>query len=70
MHSLMSHVGAETCAHLASHSSSWQDSYYETRVKTPRQCEYIAWYIEQNPVAAGLVENRTSGLRPVRRDWI
>jgi len=57
MHSLMSHVGAETCAHLASHRTSWQDSYYETRVKTPRQCEYIAWYIEQNPVAAGLVEN-------------
>jgi REP element-mobilizing transposase RayT len=57
MHSLMSHVAAETCAHIASHGSGWQDSYYETRVKTSRQFEYIAYYIEQNPVKAGLADS-------------
>ena len=57
MHSLMSHVAAETCAYLDSHGSAWQDSYYETRVRTARQFGYIAYYIEQNPVKAGLVES-------------
>jgi len=57
MHSLMSHVAAETSSHLSLHGSSWQDSYYETRVRTPRQFGYIASYIEQNPVKAGFVES-------------
>jgi REP element-mobilizing transposase RayT len=53
----MSHVAAQTCTRLASHGSKWQDSYYEIRVRTPRQFGYIANYIEQNPVKAGLVES-------------
>jgi putative transposase len=57
MHSLMSHIAAETASYLSLHGTSWQDSYYETRVRTPRQFGYIAWYIEQNPVKAGLVES-------------
>src|SRR4051812_13845945 len=57
MHSLMSHVAAETSAHLSFHGSSWQDSYYETRVRSERQFRYIAHYIEQNPVEKGWVEN-------------
>jgi len=57
MHSLMSHVAAQTHAHLIAHGSAWQDSYYETRVRTPRQFQYIAYYIEQNPVKAGLVDS-------------
>ena len=57
MHSLMSHVAAETTAHLCFHGSSWQDGYYETRVRSARQFGYIAYYIEQNPVKAGLVQS-------------
>src|SRR4051812_27021055 len=56
MHSLMSHVAAETSAHLSRHGSTWQDSYYETQIKTARQFEYVAYYIEQNPVKKGFVE--------------
>ncbi|HEX8898608.1 MAG TPA: transposase, partial [Chthoniobacterales bacterium] len=57
MHSLMSHVAAETSVHLSSGGSGWQDSYYETRVRTARQFGYIGYYIEQNPVKADLVVN-------------
>jgi putative transposase len=57
MHSLMSHVAAETSSHLHFHGSNWQDSYYETRVRTERQFRYIAHYIEQNPVKKEWVEN-------------
>jgi putative transposase len=57
MHSLMSHVAAKTSAQLCSSGSAWQDTYYETRVRTARQFRYIAYYIEQNPVKKGLVEN-------------
>ena len=37
MHSLMSHVAAKTSRHLFSGGSAWQDTYYETRVRTSRQ---------------------------------
>ena len=57
MHSLMSHVGAKTSAHLCSGGSAWQDTYYETRLRTARQFRYVAYYIEENPVKKGLVEN-------------
>ena len=57
MHSLMSHVGAETSLHLSRHRSSWQDSYYETQIRTARQFEYVAYYIEQNPVKKEFVIN-------------
>ena len=56
MHSLMSHVAAETSSHLIRHGSAWQDSYYETRIRTARQFRYVAYYIEQNPVKAQLVD--------------
>jgi putative transposase len=55
MHSLMSHVAAETNSYLILHGSTWQDSYYETRVRTARQFRYVAYYIEQNPVKAEMV---------------
>jgi putative transposase len=56
MHSLMSHVAAKTSGHLHDNGSSWQDTYYETLVRTARQFRYIAYYIEQNPVKKELVE--------------
>jgi len=55
-HSLMSHVAAKTSPYLRTLGVVWQDSYYETRVRTGRQFRYIAYYIEQNPVKAGFVE--------------
>jgi REP element-mobilizing transposase RayT len=42
MHSLMSHIGAETSSRLSRYGSSWQDSYYETQIRTARQFEYVA----------------------------
>jgi REP element-mobilizing transposase RayT len=56
MHSFMSHVAAETSSYLGAHGSAWQDSYYETLVKTARQFGFVTTYIEQNPVQKGLVE--------------
>jgi putative transposase len=63
MHSLMSHVAAGTSRHLTFHGSSWQDSYYETRVRSARQFRYIAFYIDQNPVKSELVE------KPENWEW-
>ncbi len=57
MHALMSYVGGKTKAGLAAGATSWQDGYYETHVKTATQFEYIARYIEQNPVVKGLVDS-------------
>jgi REP element-mobilizing transposase RayT len=56
MHALMSYVAGKTAALLKNHNTSWQDGYYDTRVKTSKQFEFITRYIEQNPVARGLVE--------------
>jgi len=55
MHSLMSHVGANTSTHLTKHQTAWQDGYYETLIKTARQFTYVAIYIEENPVKKELV---------------
>jgi REP element-mobilizing transposase RayT len=56
MHSLMSHVAAKTSAFLSSHGCAWQDTYYETRVRSERQFGFVAAYIEENPVKKGFVE--------------
>jgi REP element-mobilizing transposase RayT len=56
MHDMMSFVGARTAALLERHRTSWQDGYYDTRVKTAKQFEFVTYYIEQNPVVKGLVE--------------
>ena len=55
MHSLMSHVGANTSTHLTKQQTAWQDGYYETLIKTARQFTYVAIYIEENPVKKELV---------------
>jgi len=56
MHALMSYVAGKTSAFLRAHETSWQDGYYDTRVRTSKQFEFVTRYIEQNPVANGLVE--------------
>jgi REP element-mobilizing transposase RayT len=70
MHSLMSHVAVETSSHLHSHGSTWQDSYYERRVRTARQFRYVAYYIEQNPVTAELVDKPEDWEASVRCEQI
>jgi len=56
MHHTMSYVGRKTSVLLANHKTSWQDGYYDTRVKTSKQFRFVTYYIEQNPVVKGLVE--------------
>ena len=56
MHAFMSYAAGRTFAALQSHKTSWQDGYYDTRVKTAKQFEFVSRYIEQNPVVKGLVE--------------
>jgi len=56
MHALMSYVAGKTAGLLKDHDTSWQDGYYDTRVKTSKQFEFVSRYIEQNPVARALVK--------------
>jgi REP element-mobilizing transposase RayT len=55
MHALMSYVAGKTARGLKNHNTSWQEGYYDTRVKTSKQFEFVTRYIEQNPVARRLV---------------
>ena len=57
MHDFMSYVARETGGLLNPHNTAWQDGYYDTHVKTAKQFEYVAYYIEQNPAVKGLVES-------------
>jgi len=57
MHAMMSFVGRKTNRLLEAHNTTWQDSYYDTLIKTAKQFEYIAYYIEQNPVVKELVNS-------------
>jgi hypothetical protein len=52
----MSYVGGRTSAVLTIQRTSWQDGYYDTRIKTAKQFAFVTYYIEQNPVVKGLVE--------------
>ena len=56
MHRMMSFVGRKTSAILKSQGTTWQDGYYDTRIRTAKQFAFVAYYIEQNPVARGLVD--------------
>jgi putative transposase len=58
MHAMMSFVGARTRRQLNVNGTRWQDGYYDTLVKTGKQFSYVADYIEENPVAKGLIEQR------------
>ena len=57
MHDFMSYVAGKTSRRLSVNDTAWQDSYYDTHVKTVRQFEYVAYYIERNPVVKGLVDS-------------
>ena len=72
MHDFMSYVGGRTAKLLSHYKMSWQDTYYDTFVKTAKQFEYVAEYIELNPVTKGLVERpeQWEGSSANRRDLI
>jgi putative transposase len=57
MHDFMSYAAGKTVRFLDAHHTVWQDGYYDTHVKTAKQFEYVAYYIEQNPVVRGLVDS-------------
>jgi hypothetical protein len=57
MHALMSYVAGKTSALLRTNKTSWQDGYYDTLVKIPKQFEFVTYYIERNPVVKGLVDS-------------
>ena len=57
MHDLMSYVARKTSDLLSTQGTTWQDNYYDTHVKTAKQFEYVAYYIEQNPVVKGFVDS-------------
>jgi REP element-mobilizing transposase RayT len=57
MHDMMSFVGRKTARLLSTQDRTWQDGYCDTHVKTAKQFEYVASYIEENPVVKGLVES-------------
>ena len=58
MHDFMSYVARKTSRLVSTHYTAWQDGYYDTHVKTTKQFEYVAYYIEQNPVVKGLVDSQ------------
>src|SRR5438477_11441164 len=72
IHALMSYVAGKTFNLLKRHETSWQDSYYDTFVKTARRFVYVTEYIELNPVTKGLVERpeQWEGSSASRRDLV
>jgi len=46
MHDFVSYVARKTGGFLNTHDTAWQDGYYDTHVKTAKQFEYVAYYIE------------------------
>ena len=54
MHNLMSFISAKTARSLRASGCCWQDGYYDTKVRSERQFNYLIDYIHYNPVAAGL----------------
>ena len=48
----------QTKDYLRKHNVSWQKGFYETRVRTLKQFNYICSYIEENPVKKGFTENK------------
>jgi len=56
MHAFMSYVGGRTAHLLQAQGCHWQDGYYETRIRSAKQFEYVRGYIAWNPVRKGLVD--------------
>ncbi len=76
MKCLMSFVAAKTTSRLKELGCHWQEGYHDTEVRTEKQFNYLADYIHDNPVRAGLVASpeewnasSASSLSWVRLTW-
>jgi len=56
MHGFMSFVGGTTAGTLKRWQTAWEDGYYDTKVKSLKQFDYVRDYIHQNPERKGLVQ--------------
>ena len=63
-----SYVAGKTGALLKNHNTSWQDGYYDTRVKTAKQFRFVTYYIEQNPVVKDWSKDLMNGLRATQTE--
>jgi len=50
-------ISRRSSSHLKAFNVTWQDNFYETRIKSARQFQFIRGYVEENPVRAGLVSS-------------
>ena len=56
MHAMMSFIAARTSPNMMNYNTAWQDTYYDTRIRTAKQFAYVQNYIEQNPVVRNLAD--------------
>ena len=49
-------ISRHTNEHIKQHGCRWQDGYYDTRIRSAKQFEFVRNYIEMNPVRAELVQ--------------
>ena len=55
MHSIGTWIGTRTASQLAVLGLHWEKGYYDTRIRSSRQFRFVLNYIENNPVAQGIV---------------
>ena len=51
-------ISNHTGKYLTSHDATWHKGFYETKIRSSKQFSYICQYIENNPVAKGLVDKK------------
>ena len=62
IHDMMSYAGGKTSALLTKHKTSWQDGYYDTRVKTANSS--ISWLATSSKIQSpkGSLKDRKNGM--------
>jgi REP element-mobilizing transposase RayT len=66
MHALMSYVAGKTAALLKNHNTSWQDGYYDTRVKTSKQLSLSVATSNKILLREDWLKDLMNGMRLVR----
>lgn len=56
MHAFMSYVAGKAHAALTKAGCEWQKGYYDTRVRSSKQLNFVTRYILSNPVRKGLTD--------------
>ncbi len=74
MHGFDTWIGSKSTSLVKEHKTIWQESYYDTRVRSAKQFAYVLHYIERNPVDKGLIANREdwpwSSANPKHQDML